>query len=366
MQRRRRVIDDSDCDDLAVKRSLMEGVTVFPVTRCLLELSAVLPLAAAIAKELVTLPQADDDREIAVQFPNTADLRSHLMVPVVQKLSAVLPLAAAAADEQVSLPHADDDRVAAVQYPHTADLRSYPMVPDPLVLNAALPLAAAAADQLVALVHADDDRTAAVQFPIAADESVAFPLAVGMEYMIPDLPLQMNSYFKQFPAYRHGRLQPPLQRPAPDAETLDLRSAIPPSTSRFIESECVHVPNDSDDSSGQTGSDDSDDGSSFIDDSPVPMTADDIAFIAHYAAKEMPIAQYMPRTSAMLMALPAVKRRYVVTSSSSSSVDDANGPPELLEDLSPADGNPASVQNSICDTLCPNLGSPSPSVEDVD
>lgn len=166
---------------------------------------------------------------------------------------------------------------------------------------------------------------------VVAADLIVFPHPCLLEPQV-----KMNPYFQQFPACRHAKLEPPLPLPAPDADTMDLRKAVPPVSCQYLD-ECQHMPCNSDDTSGSTGSDGSEDGSSFIDDEPIPLTAADLAFIQQYTVKDM------PRTSARLLAPPDVKikRPWIVSSSSSASMgvsdfscsDDGDGPPELVESL---------------------------------
>jgi hypothetical protein len=153
--------------------------------------------------------------------------------------------------------------------------------------------------------------------------------------------MQMNRYFQQFPACGHCALEPALLGAAPDAEVMDLRAAVPPDYSRYMDLESKHMGCDSDDSSGSTGSDGSSAGSSFIDDSPIELTTAESAYIAEFASEEL------PRTAALLLSQPSRHSRRIVISSSSSSDGDGSGAgvssASSGSDNSDADSSPAAV-----------------------
>jgi hypothetical protein len=92
------------------------------------------------------------------------------------------------------------------------------------------------------------------------------------------------------------------QMPAPDADLLDLRRAVPQSMPvQFLDLEAEHIPVDSDDSSGQTNEDSDTDMSSFIDDTPIDLTLTEmheLQHLAHDAAKKLPITAALLRSLA--------------------------------------------------------------------
>ena len=131
----------------------------------------------------------------------------------------------------------------------------------------------------------------------------------------------MNSYFNQFAGCRNSAVA--VEPAAPDdAAFLDLRRAVPILTSQYLDLECTHMPTFDGDSAGDTddGSD-ADSHSSFLDDAPTGLTADDLAVVADFVVKAL------PRTAGklcLLTASPATiaarkRRRIVITSSTSSS-----------------------------------------------
>jgi hypothetical protein len=106
----------------------------------------------------------------------------------------------------------------------------------------------------------------------------------------PAAPAPMHVYFKQFAGCQHGNMEPAPPAAPPDAPIMDCRLAVPPQGQcQFLDLECTHMPMDSDDSSGCTGSESSEDGSSFIDDEPAVYTQSDAIYIAKYMTKTMPI-----------------------------------------------------------------------------
>ena len=150
----------------------------------------------------------------------------------------------------------------------------------------------------------------------------------------------LHSYFAQFAGHRNSVVTVEPVAPA-DADMLDLRRAVPevsmplqylPPQYRALEA--VHVPGPQDVSSGNTSSgSDSDSHSSFVDDTPTKLSKRDIAFVTVH---EKTLARALPLTAACLGLEPAdlsalqhpaspatvavhKRRRYIVTSSSSSS-----------------------------------------------
>lgn len=100
----------------------------------------------------------------------------------------------------------------------------------------------------------------------------------------------MHVYFQQFAGCKHGNMEPAPPPAPPDAPIMDLRSAVPPQGQcQFLDMECQHMAYNSADSSGCTGAESSDDGSSFIDDEPSEYTVADALFIATYLQKAMPL-----------------------------------------------------------------------------
>ena len=139
----------------------------------------------------------------------------------------------------------------------------------------------------------------------------------------------MHVYFQQFAGCQHGNMEPAPTTSPPDAPIMDLRSAVPPQGQiQFLDLECTHMPKDSDDSSGCTGAESSDDGSSFIDDEPAEYTVEDALYIATYLQKEMPLtaAQLLNETrvaaaAAIAIASSAPKRSRPIILSSDSDPD---------------------------------------------
>lgn len=157
-------------------------------------------------------------------------------------------------------------------------------------------------------------------------------------------PQQMNRFFSQFPACGHGVLEPALPVAAADADVMDLRSALPPVYCQFLDMEAHHMPSYADDSGGMTGSDCGSDGSSFIDDAPITLTASDAAYLANFTSQQYPLtAAFLLRGSAddRVSAIgcygshtPAKRHRCQVVSSDSSygSGSDAVSPIHLPVD----------------------------------
>ena len=127
---------------------------------------------------------------------------------------------------------------------------------------------------------------------------------------------KMHEIFARFAGCQHGIMQVE-QAPAPDADMLDLRSAVPETLPlQFLELESAHVPADSDDSSGRTNSDSDSDVSSMIDDSNI-MSRKEIEYLAKYVAKALPLTAKSLTSPPPLMT-KSPKRNRVIPSSSSS------------------------------------------------
>jgi hypothetical protein len=142
---------------------------------------------------------------------------------------------------------------------------------------------------------------------------------------------QMNPYFNQFPGCRHSNLEPLPPQDAPDAHIMDLRNAIPPATRQYLdwetlqqtlEWENLHQTYDVDEFSGESDTDGSSAGSSFIDDEPVALTDADIAFVKDHVAPRYPgmaerLCSAAQQLSEQASPAPMRKRCRVVYSSSS-------------------------------------------------
>lgn len=141
----------------------------------------------------------------------------------------------------------------------------------------------------------------------------------------PAAPAPMHVYFKQFAGCQHGNMEPAPPAAPPDAPIMDLRLAVPPQGQcQYLDLECTHMPMDSDDSSGCTGSESSEEFcSSFIDDEPAVYTQSDAIYIAKYMTKAMPItaAQLLGESqaaAAIVLTMPKKKRiRNIILSSDS-------------------------------------------------
>jgi hypothetical protein len=104
--------------------------------------------------------------------------------------------------------------------------------------------------------------------------------------------IQMHKYFASFRGCDPDRLEvEPVA--APDADLLDLRSAVPPQMPlQFLLLESAHVPANSDDSSGQTCSQSDSDMDSFCDDGDYEDTPEQILLqqnAAKWLARKLPI-----------------------------------------------------------------------------
>jgi hypothetical protein len=148
---------------------------------------------------------------------------------------------------------------------------------------------------------------------IAVTAASASPATVATAAPAP--PIQMNQYFSQFPALASCVLESAPPSAPCDADVTDLRLAVPPQSCQFLDLEARHMAFNSDDTSGETGDESSCDGSSFIDDSPVDLTTDDVAYIARFTAKSLPM------TAARLLATP-LSLPPPLTSGSSGSEDE--------------------------------------------
>ncbi len=164
----------------------------------------------------------------------------------------------------------------------------------------------------------------------------------------------MHVYFQQFTGCRHGNMVPAPQVAPPDAHIMDLRSAVPYQPyCQFLDLEARHVPIDSDDSSGGTGSSGSEDGSSFIDDTPAEFSTADAIYIAKYMAKDMPItaAQLQLETRCQPSSpslCPPKRTRPIITSSESELDEPSPVPPNATtRDVHPeCEGGPIPIITS--------------------
>ena len=148
--------------------------------------------------------------------------------------------------------------------------------------------------------------------PVPSIVSVAAPAASS----------PMHVYFQQFAGCRHGIMAPAPATAPPDAPIMDLRSAVPPQGQcQYLDMECQHMAYNSADSSGCTGAESSDDGSSFIDDEPSEYTVADALFIATYLQKEMPLtaAQLLIEAQNGFTSSPLKRSRPIILSSDSDS-----------------------------------------------
>lgn len=127
---------------------------------------------------------------------------------------------------------------------------------------------------------------------------------------------KMHEIFARFAGCQH-RIMQVEPAPAPDADMMDLRSAVPETFPlQFLELESAHVPADSDDSSGSTNSDSDSDVSRMIDDTNI-MSSADIKYLARYVAKALPLtSKFLASPPPLLSKSPRKKR--VVSSSSTS------------------------------------------------
>jgi len=127
---------------------------------------------------------------------------------------------------------------------------------------------------------------------------------------------KMHEIFARFAGCQHGIMQVE-QTPAPDADMLDLRSAVPETIPlQFLDLESAHVPADSDDSIGHTNSNSDSDDSSFFDDSNIMSTAE-IEYLAKYVAKALPLTSKLLGSPPPLLPKSPRKKRVVSSSSSS-------------------------------------------------
>ena len=127
---------------------------------------------------------------------------------------------------------------------------------------------------------------------------------------------KMHELFARFAGCQHGNMQVE-QAPAPDADILDLRNAVPETFPlQFLELESAHVPADSDDSSGSTNSDSDSDVSRMIDDTNI-MSSADIQYLARYVAKALPLTSKLLASPPPLLSKSPRKKRVVSSSSTS-------------------------------------------------
>jgi hypothetical protein len=127
---------------------------------------------------------------------------------------------------------------------------------------------------------------------------------------------KMHEIFARFAGCQH-RIMQVEPAPAPDADMMDLRSAVPETFPlQFLELESAHVPADSDDSSGSTNSDSDSDVASLIDDSKI-MSSADIEYLARYVAKALPLTSKLLASPPPLLSKSPRKKRVVSSSSTS-------------------------------------------------
>jgi hypothetical protein len=170
--------------------------------------------------------------------------------------------------------------------------------------------------------------TATTTVAASATVTTSVPAAATANTVVTAPQVQMNQYFKQFPACCHGVLES-FPEASGDAHLTDLRDALPPVHCQFLDMECQHMAYNSGDSSGETGIDSSSScGSSFIDDTPVELTAGDVAYIALYTTKVLPMTAKRllpnPQSPPKLLTPPTSKRLRSRVISSSSSGDDSD------------------------------------------
>lgn len=169
----------------------------------------------------------------------------------------------------------------------------------------------------------------------AAPAVPAIATATNASVPAPAASTPMHVYFQKFAGCQHGNMEAAPPAAHPDAPIMDLRLAVPPQGQcQFLDLECTHMPIDSDDSSGCTGAEVSEDGSSFIDDEPTEYTRKDAIFIATIMKKAMPFtaAQLLKEShsaAAITHTLPPQKRRAFIVVSSDSEPEGAVLEPPL-------------------------------------
>jgi hypothetical protein len=114
--------------------------------------------------------------------------------------------------------------------------------------------------------------------------------------------IKMHEYFASFKGCDAEKLEAAEPVAAPDADLLDLRSAVPPKMPmQFLLLESEHVPADSDDSSGETYSESDSDMESFCDDGDYSDTPEQLLLqgnAAEWMARKLPITAAALKTKA--------------------------------------------------------------------
>jgi hypothetical protein len=128
---------------------------------------------------------------------------------------------------------------------------------------------------------------------------------------------KLHEYFSRFAACQNSTLEIEPE-PAPGAEVMDLRQALPEVFPvHLYDLESAHVGADSNDTSGHTNSEVESEMSEFVDDSVV-MTAAETEYLLKYAKRMLPLTvKSMKKIPALLLGTP--KRKRVISSSSSTS-----------------------------------------------
>jgi hypothetical protein len=131
--------------------------------------------------------------------------------------------------------------------------------------------------------------------------------------------IKMHQYFASFQGCNPEILEVE-QVAAPDADLLDLRSAVPPRMPlQFLLLESEHVPTHSDDTSGETDSQSDSDMDGFCDDGYYSDTPDQIAMresAAEWMARKLPItAAALKINTSNLQPTPPRRQRIVLSES---------------------------------------------------
>jgi hypothetical protein len=131
--------------------------------------------------------------------------------------------------------------------------------------------------------------------------------------------IKMHEYFARFQGCNPARLEVE-QVSAPDADLLDLRSAVPPRMPlQFLLLESEHVPTHSNDTSGETDSQSASDMDSFCDDGYYSDTPEQISFReseAEWMARRLPITAAALKTkTSNSQPIPPRRQRIVLSES---------------------------------------------------
>ena len=156
-----------------------------------------------------------------------------------------------------------------------------------------------------------DDAITASPFGRPPPDSTASPVQIAR--------IKMHEYFASFQGCNPARLEVE-QVAAPDADLLDLRSAVPPRMPlQFLLLESEHVPTHSDDTSGETDSQSDSDMDSFCDDGYYSDTPEQIALqesAAEWMARKLPItAAALKINTSNLQPTPPRRQRIVLSES---------------------------------------------------